>query len=74
MKLEKFKKEIINDKNILSAIKGGANGMSVNREATSYQQFYESTCEEWCMDMQVQGYEDGNYMSTLKFASTTDCL
>ncbi|WCM40992.1 hypothetical protein MG290_08460 [Flavobacterium sp. CBA20B-1] len=51
MKLEKFKKENIADKNILSAIKSGASGIRANFEMTAYQQFYESTCDEWqCME------------------------
>jgi len=76
MKLEKFKKESIADKDILSAIKGGASGISANFEMTAYQQFYESTCDEWnCIDMRCEGYEDGSLIGVIITPSNGgDCL
>lgn len=75
MKLEKFKKESIVDKNVLSAIKGGASGMGINRETTAYEIFFESTCDGWnCMDMQGACYEDGTYIRTITTLSNADCL
>lgn len=74
MKLEKFKKQSIADKNILSAIKGGANGMSVNNVSRK-QSFTSSTCEDDCQDYYTENYEDGKlYGTSFAKSRTLDCI